>query len=256
MARRADYQVGTAVIIAGGFKSWSAGPRRALNIAVPRSVSGVILDVDGTLVDSNAAHAHAWVDTLSEFGYDLDVARVQRLIGMGSDKLLPTLIGVEKDSPFGKKLSERRKTIFSKRYLPGLQPTPGAPALLTHLQRERFGLMIASSAAGNELSALLSVCGAPELARRTPPPRAVDSSKPDPDIVSAALARLHRSPGEVMMLGDTPYDIEAAMRAGIGIIAVRCGGWSTKDLSAALAIYDAPADLLAHFADSPLAQTR
>lgn len=221
---------------------------------MPRSVTAVILDVDGTLVDSNAAHAHAWVDTLSEFGYDLDVARVQRLIGMGTDKLLPALIGVEKDSPFGKKLTERRKTIFAKRYLPDLQPTPGAPALLTHLQRERFGLMIASSAAGDELAALLSVCGAPELAHRTPPPQAVDSSKPDPDIVSTALGRLHRSPAEVLMLGDTPYDIEAAKRAGIEIIAVRCGGWNTADLAAAIAIYDDPADLLGHFADSPLAK--
>jgi HAD superfamily hydrolase (TIGR01509 family) len=165
------------------------------------------------------------------------------------------LIGVEKDSPFGKKLGDRRKIIFRQRYLPWLRPTPGAPALIARLQRECFGLMIASSAAGDELSALLAVCGAPELARRTPPPQAVDSSKPDPDIVAAALARLHRSPNEVLMLGDTPYDIEAAKRAGIGIIAVRCGGWSTADLSTALAIYDDPADLLVHFADSPLAKT-
>src|SRR3954452_15013174 len=93
---------------------------------VPRSITGVILDIDGTLVDSNAAHARAWVDTLSEFGHDVTADRVQRLIGMGSDKLLPSLIGVDKDSPFGKQLTERRKTIFRTRYLPGLEPTPGA----------------------------------------------------------------------------------------------------------------------------------
>ena len=220
---------------------------------MPRSRSGVILDIDGTLVDSNAAHAHAWVETLSEFGYDLDVAQVQRLIGMGSDNLLPALIGVSKDSPFGKKLTERRKTIFRMRYLPGLQPTRGARQLLSVLERKRFGLMVASSAEGDELSALLDVCGAPELSRRTPPPHAVGSSKPDPDVVAAALARLHRSPAEVLMLGDTPYDIEAAQRAGIGIIALRSGGWDTPDFSDALAIYDDPADLVAHFAESPLA---
>jgi beta-phosphoglucomutase-like phosphatase (HAD superfamily) len=223
---------------------------------VPRSVTGVILDVDGTLVDSNAAHAHAWVEMLGEFGYDLDVARVQRLIGMGADKLLPSLIDVDKDSPFGKKLSQRRKTIFRTRYLPLLQPTRGAPALLSLLERERFGVMVASSAEGDELLALLTVCGAPELARRTPPPHAVRGSKPDPDVVSAALARLHRSPAEVVMIGDTPYDVEAAKRAGIGIIALRCGGWETPDLSTALEIYDDPADLVAHFAASTLGRCR
>ncbi len=220
-----------------------------------RSITGIILDIDGTLVDSNAAHARAWVDTLSEFGYDVGVAQAQRLIGMGTDKLLPLLIGIDKDSAFGKKLTERRKTIFRSRYLPGLQPTRGARALLDVFERERFGLMVASSAEGDELSALLAVCGAPELAHRTPPPHAVGSSKPDPDVVSAALGRLHRRPSEVMMLGDTPYDIEAAKRDGIGIIALRCGGWDTTDLSAALAIYADPADLVAHFADSPLATT-
>jgi HAD superfamily hydrolase (TIGR01509 family) len=214
-----------------------------------RSVTGVILDVDGTLVDSNAAHAHAWVDALSEHGYELDVPRVQRLIGMGTDKLLPTLIGIEKDSPLGNTLTQRRKVIFRDRYLPSLQPTRGAPELLDRLQREQLGLMIASSADAEELSALLRVCGAPELASRTPPPQAVGGSKPDPDVVSAALARLSRPPDEVVMLGDTPYDVEAARRAGIGIIALRCGGWDARDLEGALAVYDDPADLLAHGAD-------
>ena len=233
-------------------RAWS---RTCLSHSVPRTVSGVILDVDGTLVDSNAAHAHAWVDILAEFGYDLDVGRVQRLIGMGTDKLLPTLIGVDKDSPFGKKLTQRRKTIFENRYLAGLRPTPGARALLDLLEGRQFALMVASSAEGDELSALLGVCGAPELAQRKPPQDAVGSSKPDPDVVSAALRRLHRSPSEVVMLGDTPYDVEAAQRAGIGIIAVRSGGWDTPDLKGALAIYDDPADLVAHFADSPLAKS-
>jgi HAD superfamily hydrolase (TIGR01509 family) len=211
-----------------------------------RSVTGVILDVDGTLVDSNAVHAQAWVDALREHGYDLDVPRVQRLIGMGTDKLLPTLIGLDKDSPLGKKLTQRRKVIFRERYLPSLQPTRGAPELLDRLERERVGLMIASSADAEELSALLRICGAPELASRTPPPQAVSGSKPDPDMVSAALARLYRSPDEVVMLGDTPYDVEAARRAGIGIVALRCGGWDDRDLEGALAVYDDPADLLAH----------
>jgi HAD superfamily hydrolase (TIGR01509 family) len=220
---------------------------------VSEHVSGVILDVDGTLVLSNAAHARAWADVLHEAGYEVPVERLQRLIGMGSDKLLPAAIGVDKDSPLGKHLSQRRKEVFSERYLPHLQPTPGASDLLARLRAEHKALMIASSAEGDELRGLLAVCGAADLAERTPPPSHVEGSKPEPDVVQAALARLDRPAAAALMLGDTPYDVEAARRAGVGIIAVRSGGWADADLDGALAIYDDPADLLAHYADSPLA---
>ena len=215
-------------------------------------IKGVLLDVDGTLVDSNAAHARAWADVLREAGYDVGVARLQRLIGMGSDKLLPAAIGVEKDSPTGKRLSERRKEVFADDYLPHLEPTNGARELLDRLRSEGLELMIASSAEGDELRGLLAVCDATDLAERTPAPREVEGSKPEPDVVQAALARLDRPAAEVVMLGDTPYDVEAAQRAGVGIIGVRCGGWSDAELRGALAVYADPADLLVHYATSPL----
>jgi HAD superfamily hydrolase (TIGR01509 family) len=216
--------------------------------------SGVILDVDGTLVDSNAAHAHAWADVLREAGYDVTVDHLQRLIGMGTDKLLPAAVGVDKDSPAGQRLSQRRKQVFHDRYLSRLQPTPGARELLDRLRAEGLALMIASSAEGDELAGLLAVCGATDLAPRTPPPSAVGASKPEPDVVQAALARLDRPAAEVLMLGDTPYDVEAAQRAGVGIIGLRCGGWSDAELRGAVASYAHPADLLAHYAASPLAR--
>jgi phosphoglycolate phosphatase-like HAD superfamily hydrolase len=220
---------------------------------VTECASGVILDVDGTLVLSNAAHARAWAEVLSEAGYQVPIDDLQRLIGMGSDKLLPAAIGVDKDSALGKRLSERRKQVFQERYLPHLEPTPGARALLDRLRAEGRSLMIASSAEGDELQGLLAVCGASDLADRTPPPDQVEGSKPEPDVVQAALDRLERPAAAVRMLGDTPYDVEAAGRAGVGIIALRCGGWRDADLDGALAIYDDPADLLAHYATSPLA---
>jgi phosphoglycolate phosphatase-like HAD superfamily hydrolase len=213
---------------------------------VSQRVSAFILDVDGTLVDSNPAHAHAWRDALAERGYDLPLDRIQRLIGMGSDKLLPTLIDVDKDTPLGQELSERRKAIFAQRYLSHLQPTRGAPHLIDRLRQERLALMVASSAEGDELEKLLRVVGAPELAHRTPPPENVDASKPDPDVVAEALRTLERPAAEVLMLGDTPYDVEAASRAGVPIVALRSGGWSDADLHGAVAVFDDPADLEAH----------
>jgi HAD superfamily hydrolase (TIGR01509 family) len=171
---------------------------------------------------------------------------------MGSDKLLPAAIGVEKDSPEGKQLTERRKKLFLERYLPDLKPTPGAKALVARLRADGFGLAVASSAEGDELQGLLAVCGASDLAVAGD----ADQSKPDPDVVQAALRKLDRPGQEVVMLGDTPYDLEAAQRAGIGIVALRCGGWDDDDLRGALAVYDDPADLLAHFATSTLGARR
>jgi HAD superfamily hydrolase (TIGR01509 family) len=217
-------------------------------------VSGVILDVDGTLVDSNDAHARAWYDVLSEAGYQVTVDELRRLIGMGSDKLLPRAINVEKDSPEGKRLSERRKAVFSERYLPNLQATPGARELLERMRFDGLHLVVASSAEGEELHALLEVAGAADLVEDTTSSSDVSESKPDPDIVEAALKKLAVAASEAVMLGDTPYDVEASTRAGVAIIALRCGGWSDADLHGASAIFDDPANLLAHYDESPLAQ--
>ena len=210
-------------------------------------VRGVILDVDGTLVDSNLAHAQAWAEVLHAAGYDVTVERLRRLIGMGSDKLLPAAIGVEKDSPEGKRLTEQRKQLFLERYLSRLQPTRGAREFVERLRQDKFAVAIASSAEGDELQGLLRVCGASDLGDTTPPSDQVEGSKPEPDVVQAALRKLGQPARDVLMLGDTPYDVEAAGRAGVGIIGLRCGGWSAEDLRGALAVYDDPADLLSDF---------
>jgi HAD superfamily hydrolase (TIGR01509 family) len=217
---------------------------------------GVILDVDGTLVDSNLAHAEAWAEVLREAGYGVSVEHLRRLIGMGSDKLLPAAIGVEKDSPEGKRLSEQRKKLFLEQYLPRLQPTSGARELLERLRADGFAIAIASSAEGDELDGLLAVCGGSDLRDTTPPSEEVEGSKPEPDVVQAAVRKLGQAPNEVVMLGDTPYDVEAAGRAGVGIIGLRCGGWNDADLAGALNVYADPADLLSQFASSPLGAGR
>jgi HAD superfamily hydrolase (TIGR01509 family) len=217
---------------------------------MPR-VKGVILDVDGTLVDSNDAHARSWVEALAEFAIHVPFERVRRLIGMGTDKLLPTVCGVTGDSPRGQEMSKRRGEIFKERYLPTLRPFAQADQLLRRMRDAGLRLAVASSATEDDLEALLRICGADGLVEKRTSSDDTDHSKPDPDIIHAALNRLRMSPPEAMMLGDTPYDIAAAARAGIGTVAVRCGGWADADLNAALAIYDDPADLLAHFDRSP-----
>jgi HAD superfamily hydrolase (TIGR01509 family) len=211
----------------------------------------VIFDVDGTLVDSNDAHASAWVDALTESGRHVSFERVRPLIGMGGDKLLPEVAAIPADSPEGQAIGERRREIFQRKFLPNLQPTRGAHALLEHLRDEAMTLVVASSAEAAEIDGLLRVANAVKLFESKASSDDAERSKPDPDIVQAAIDRSECPPGEVIMIGDTPYDVEAARRAGIGIIALRCGGWPDAALSAALAIYDDPADLLERYDLSP-----
>jgi len=213
--------------------------------------SAVIFDIDGTLVDSNDAHAEAWVRALAERGSRVEFSRVRPLIGIGSDKLLPALIGISADSEEGRTLADRRREILLNDFVPTLQPTRGARELLEWLHDERKTLAVATSAHSEELKALLRVAGATKLIDAAATSDDVDRSKPDPDIVLAAVQRTGCSAADVVMIGDTPYDVQAARRAGVGIIALRCGGWHDAALEGALAIYDDPGDLLEHYDLSP-----
>jgi HAD superfamily hydrolase (TIGR01509 family) len=217
-----------------------------------RKLDGVLLDVDGTLVDSNDAHARAWSEALSEFGHPVSAAKIRPLIGMGGDKLLPT-IGVDAESSVGKAVAERRGAIFVERYVPHLRLTPGAKELVARLRTEGLDLVIATSAREEELEAMLQQVGLDDLVKKRTSADDAENSKPDPDIVHAALERAHLSPTGALLLGDTPYDIEAASRAQVRTVALLCGGWNADALSGAIAIYEDPADLLRHFTASPFA---
>lgn len=214
---------------------------------------GVLLDIDGTLIDSNDAHAHAWHDVLREFGYEIEYSRVRRLIGMGGDNLLPAAIGEKEDSELGMRIGKRRSEIFEQRYLPHIQAFPKTPELLARLDACGYKLAVATSSGKKQLAALLRIAQAePYLDAKTSADDA-ERSKPDPDIIAAALAKIGCPRDAVLMLGDTPYDIEAAAKAGIATVALRSGGWDDSALKAALAIYDDPADLLENFDRSPFA---
>ena len=166
---------------------------------------------------------------------------------MGGDKLLPTLAGISSESELGKRIAERRGRRFREHYLPTLRPFPDVRALLERIAGEGFRIGVASSAKEDELNALLDVAGVADLIFRQTSSDDVESSKPDPDAVHAALAKLRVPPTAAVMIGDTPYDVEAAKRAGVAAIAVRCGGWGDDDLAGARAIYDDACDLLAHY---------
>ena len=220
-------------------------------------LKGVLLDIDGTLLDSNDAHAAAFTRAFAEHGLDIPFDHVRPLVGMGSDKLIPSLTGFEHDTREGKAIVERKKGIFEERYLPDLKPTPGARALLKRLLADGLALVVATSAGGDEMNGLLERAGVADLIHDATSSSDVDNSKPDPDVIGAATKKSKLKPRDLIMLGDTPYDIEAAEKAGIRTIALRCGGWWDDDaLDGAMAIYDDPGDLLAHWPMMPIASRR
>jgi len=213
----------------------------------------VLLDIDGTLIDSNDGHARAWVGALRAHGYVVPFEAVRPLIGMGGDKLTPALTGLDPESGEAERIGETRSELFLEQELPALQPTRGVRPLLEHMLGLGLELVVATSAKEDEVRSLLERAGVSDLIQLASSADDAERSKPDPDIVQAAL-RLSRSQvAHSALIGDTPYDVEAAARARVPAIALRCGGWwDDAALAKATALYDDPADLLAQFDDSPL----
>lgn len=217
-------------------------------------LTAVLLDVDGTLIDSNEAHARAWADTLRAHGWaEITWQQILPLIGMGGDKLLPQVTGVEATSPQGKALTKERTEHFLTAYAPTIRAFPKTRELLEALRDRGLKRVIATSANEDELEVLLERAGVADLiSRETTSDDAKGKSKPDPNIIVAALAKAHAAPGEAVMIGDTPYDVAAATKAGVKTIAFRSGGWGDEPLAGAVAIYAGPAELLDRIEESPL----
>jgi HAD superfamily hydrolase (TIGR01509 family) len=210
-------------------------------------VSALLFDVDGTLIDSNAAHAETWAQALTEHGFACEPSRVRPFVGMGADKLLPAIAGIAAESSEAQAIGMRKKALFDER-LPQLRPTRGARLLVSYLTKAKKRVIVATSADEREMAALLDRAGVSDLIRRRTSKDDAAQSKPDPDIVAAALATVGSGRPNALMIGDTPYDIEAARRAGIRSVALRCGGyWSDEELAGAVAIFDDPGALLAYW---------
>jgi phosphoglycolate phosphatase-like HAD superfamily hydrolase len=207
----------------------------------------VLFDVDGTLVDSNDAHARAWVDVLTAFGYPVELPRVQRMIGMGGDKIVAALTDLEPDGSRAKALLSARQARFLKHYLPSVRSFSGARVLFERLRSDGIQTAIASSATPEELSPLLKRAGVDDLIVEQASSNDAQESKPAPDIVRAALTRLKLAPKETVMIGDTPFDAEACRRAEVPLIAVQSGGWSAPDFAGALAVFRDVNDILEHY---------
>jgi phosphoglycolate phosphatase-like HAD superfamily hydrolase len=211
---------------------------------------GVLLDVDGTLVDSNDAHAHAWVEALAKFGHDVSFARARQMIGMGGDRLVEAATGLSRDTRANKRIGDARSEIFLEKWLHTVRPIQGSRALILRLLADGYQYALASAAKSNELQPLLEIADIEDLVPKRTTSSDVEHSKPDPDTIEAALAKLSSvERSQAVMVGDTPYDVLAARQANVAIIGVTCGGWPAEALKGAYAIASGPQELAVRFPD-------
>jgi HAD superfamily hydrolase (TIGR01549 family) len=209
----------------------------------------VIFDVDGTLVDSVDQHAAAWQRTFAHFGYDVDFAAVRWQIGKGGDQLMPVFLPKEDIERRGKEIEEYRLELFKREYLPDVRGFPKVRELFERILGEGKRIALASSAKGDELNAYKRAANIADLVHQETSADDAKRSKPHPDIFEAALARLKLPPQHGVVVGDSPYDAEAAGKAGLKTIGVLCGGFPEAALrkAGAAQIFRDPADLLANF---------
>lgn len=214
----------------------------------------VVFDIDGTLIDSVDYHARAWVEAFGKFGHALLYDRVRRQIGKGGDQLMPVFLSESEIARIGRDLEDYRAGLLRERYLPLFEPFAGVRPLFERLLADGKRIALASSAKAAELERYKRIARIDDLIDADTSSDDAGKSKPHPDIFQAALAKLGLAPEQAVVVGDTPYDAEAAARAGMRAVGVRCGGWSGEELKQAgcVAVYADPADLLARYEASPL----
>ncbi len=207
----------------------------------------VLLDVDGTLVDSNDAHAHAWVEAFAKHDHDVPFDRVRQMIGMGGDRLVEEAVGLARGSEQNENVGRTRSELFLETWIKTVRPMTGARELVVRLQRAGCGITIATAAKADELEPLLKIANVHDLIETKTTSSEVAESKPAPDLVEVALAKLGGERSRAVMVGDTPYDLRAASDARVAMIGVTCGGWPTKAFHGAAAVFRDPADLAPHW---------
>ena len=215
----------------------------------PRNLKAVIFDVDGTLVDSNDLHVEAWREAFGQYGIAPDREDIHAQMGKGGDQLMPVFCSQEQVEKFGADLEKLRIETFARDYLPQVRPFPKVRELFERLHSYGLQIALATSSKQSELEQYLKILNVQELVVATSADDA-DHSKPCPDIFEAALARLDKVfPEETIVVGDTPYDVIAAGRAGMGTIALLSGGFEEETLrdAGAVAVYLDIADLLEQY---------
>jgi HAD superfamily hydrolase (TIGR01509 family) len=219
-----------------------------------KPIYAIIFDIDGTLVDSVDFHARAWQEAFRRFGRDVPYEDLRHQIGKGGDQLMPVFFSEEELDSFGEEMSDFRKKLFREKYLPLVRGFSGVRELFQKLRSDGRRIVLASSSPEEDLQKYIEIARIGDLIEEQTSAGDVDRTKPHPDIFEAALGKLgDPDPAGVLVVGDTPYDVEAARKAGLRTIGVLCGGFPEAELrrAGALAVFRGPGDLFARYDESP-----
>ena len=212
-----------------------------------------ILDIDGTLVDTNYQHALAWYRAFHQHGIVLPVWRIHRHIGMGGDQLVGALTDERTEDERGDAIRTAEKVLYSE-LIGEVEPMEGSREFIEQVKQRGHTVVLASSAKQDELDHYLDLLDARDLADEWTSSADVEQTKPQPDLVQSALSKAGGDARDSVMVGDTPWDIKAASQAGVGTLAVRTGGFGVEELreAGAVALFESVAELLAQLGDTDL----
>ncbi len=219
-------------------------------------VRAVIFDVDGTLVDTNDLHTASWVEAFRRFGHEVPFETVRRQMGKGGDQLMPAVLPRDAVERQGEEIAAHRGDLFMREYLPRARAFPDVPALFRRVRAAGQRVVLASSSKADEVERYKEIAGIADLIDGATTKDDAERSKPSPDIFRAALDRIAPiGPEDAVVVGDSPFDAEAAAKVGLRAVGLLCGGFPEGELRKAgfVALYRDPADLLANYERSPLA---
>ncbi len=201
-------------------------------------LQAMLLDIDGTLVDSNDMHADCWVEAFAHFGKKVEWDVVRRQIGKGGDLLVPDTLNAREMRTFGEELKEYRGDLWKRRFMKNVQPFPAARDALHALHARGIRLALASSSNPDEVEYYVELLGARDLIEGSTSKEDAQFSKPSPEIFQAALEQTGSDPALTFAVGDTPYDVLAAHRIPVPVVALLCGGFPREELAKAEFLFD------------------
>lgn len=213
-----------------------------------------VLDIDGTLVDTNYQHALAWFRAFRAHGIVLPMWRIHRHIGMGGDQLVCALTDERTERELGDAIRDDEKELYME-LIGEVEPMEGSRELIEDLKRRDHTVVLASSAKEDEVGHYLDQLDARELADGWTTSADVEATKPEPDLVHAALECAGASPSDAVMVGDTPWDVRAARNAGVETLTVRTGGFGAEELrdAGAAAVFESVEELRERLGETGLA---
>lgn len=201
-------------------------------------LEAMLIDIDGTLVDSNEKHTDCWLEAFAHFGVAVPRDEIRRQIGKGGDLLVPDTLRARETRRFGEALKKYRGELWKRRYMESVEPFPGVREALEQLHGRGIRLALASSANADEVEYYVELLGVEKLLEGSTSKKDAETSKPAPDIFQAALAQVDADPAAALVVGDTPWDVIAAHRIPIATAALLCGGFARETLTKAEFLFD------------------